>query len=272
MESFVVANSTSGESVITRVVRILSVFTEFSRPLTVREVAKESALPVSTAYRLLGELETEDLVARDAEGRWHHGTRLWEIASKGSRVQPLREAALPAMERIVSKLKVHVSLAILDRNEVLYLERLTPNEYTVNITEIAGRLPSHATSAGLALIAFGTDEQAGLLLRRTLPKYTDMTPVTRDELRHLLARTRRDGFAVMAGAITPESTGISVPVFGSTSIAVASMTIIVPRGSENLEEQVPVLQSAAREIQRRLSKAPFAISGPSIEEHGPGIG
>lgn len=255
------ANSPSGESVITRVVRILEAFTDQSAPLSIREVAARTSLPVSTTHRLLGELEAEGLLVKGEDGTWRHGTRLWEISSKGSPAQTLREAALPPMEDVVAGLGVHVSLGILDRHEVLYIERLTPHDFTVNITEIAGRLPAHATSTGLALTAFGPPENQEVMLRRQLTSFTTTTTTDPDDLRKLFAQIYREGFIAMPGAIIPESTGISVPVLNSAHLAIAALTIIVPVGSENLEVTVPQLKFAARAIRRRLGFTPESLPG-----------
>ncbi|ANE05200.1 IclR family transcriptional regulator [Corynebacterium crudilactis] len=250
------ANSPSGESMIARVVRLLSVFPKYNRPLSVREIAEYASLPVTTTHRLLKELEAEDLVTRMTDGGWQHGTRLWEIASRNSPVQSLRDAALPPMEDLVAGLRVHLSLAILDRNEVLYIERMTPNDYTVNIISVAGRLPAHATSAGLILHAFGSPDGRRLLLSRGLTKYTDTTLTEMQDLKDKLLRARHEGVVASTGAIIPESTGISVPVFGEGEYAIAALTAIVPIGQENLEVLVPQLRFAARAIRRRLGKTP----------------
>ncbi|BAU94311.1 IclR family transcriptional regulator [Corynebacterium suranareeae] len=252
----VMANSPSGESMIARVVRLLSVFPKYNRPLSVREIAAEASLPVTTTHRLLKELEAEDLVVRMSEGGWQHGNRLWEIASRNSPVQSLRDAALPPMEDLVAGLRVHLSLAILDRNEVLYLERITPDDYTVNITSVAGRLPAHATSAGLVLLAFGSQEGQRLFLSRAHTRFTDTTPTDIEQLKEKLTRARIDGFVASLGTIIPESTGISVPIFGPKKLAIAALTVIVPIGEEDLNLIVPQLKITARAIQRRIGVVP----------------
>lgn len=258
------ANSPSGESLITRVVRILEVFPAHSRPLSVREIASEASLPVSTAHRLLRELESEDLVTRGEHG-WQRGNRLWEIASRGSHAETLRDAALPPMEDLVSELNTHVSLGIMDRNEVLYIERMTPHDYTVNIISVALRLPAHSTSAGLVMTAFGTPESQQLMLRRRLRRYTDSTLIDPAHLRTHLARIRQDGFATSVGAMITESTGISVPIFDGGQYAVAALTVIVPIGEEKLDVMVPQLRFAARAVQRRLGNVPSKLPGVVYE-------
>ena len=253
------ANSPSGESLITRVVRLLAVFPAHNAPLPVRVLSEEAQLPLSTTYRLLRELEDEDLVARTEGGLWQQGNRLWEIASKGSHAQTLRDAALPPMEDLAANLHAHVSIGILDRNEVLYLERLNPHEKTVNIISVATRLPAHATSSGLVLTAFGPPEGRDLMLRRNLQRYTDATITEPAKLREAFARARRDGFVTSSGAMIPESTGISVPVFTDANHVIAAVTVIVPLGEENLNVIVPQMRLCARAIQRRHGSIPHDL-------------
>ncbi|WP_420096705.1 IclR family transcriptional regulator [Brevibacterium sediminis] len=247
-----VANSSSGESVIHRAVRILSVFGPRAQSRGLREIAREADLPVSTVHRILNELEVEGLVSRDQSGRWTLGNRLWEIASRGAEASDLRKAALPPMEDVVQALQVHISLSVLDGTDALYVERLAPDEFVVNITEVAGRLPAHACSAGLMLTAFGPTEQQELMLRRRLEKLTENTITDPHELRALFARIREQGYAAMEGIIVAESSGISVPVYGRGGEVIAALTVIRHRGQEDLNVIVPQLRFASRATSRRL--------------------
>lgn len=252
------ANSPSGESLISRVVRVLGALAD-QNPLgkSVRETARLARLPVSTTHRLLAELEIEGLVTRvGIDGGWKHGTRLWEMALSGAPLEGLREAAVSAMEDLVASLEVHASLGILDRNEVLYIERFTPHALTENITAVAGRLPVHATSAGLTLIAYAPRSEQDLLLNRSLKRFTDTTVIDPNELRHILAQIRRDGFCITPGAVIAESTGISVPIFGELGHAIAALSIIVPITEKNVENLVPHLKFASKAIQRQLGIEP----------------
>lgn len=252
------ANSSSGETLISRAVRVLDALADQrSSGKSVRETANIARLPISTTYRLLSELEAEGLVTREKTGTgWRHGTRLWEMALSGAPLEGLRDAAVSAMEDLVASLEVHVSLGILDRNEVLYIERFAPHGHTENITSIAGRLPAHATSGGLTLMAHAPPSEQELLLSRHLKQFTPTTTTDPTELRRRLARIRRDGYCASPGAVIVESTGISVPIFGEAGHAVAALTIIVPIDKENVEQYVPHLKFASRAIQRQLGVEP----------------
>lgn len=253
------ANSTSGESVIHRVVRILGAFADDTPALHLRELSRKVDLPVSTVHRLAGELEIEGLLVRDPSGRLRHGHRLWELASRGSRAASLRESALPVMEDLVAHSGHHISLGVLEGTDVLYIERLASNESVVNITRIAGRLPVHGCSAGLVFMAFASDEDQERFLSRRLEKLTDATVTDAPELRKVLATIRQSGYCSMAGIIVVESSGISVPIFTDLNRPLACLTAIVPKGQENLPALVPQMQMAARAITRRLGYDPVPV-------------
>jgi len=238
------------------VVRILSAFGDETPALHLRELARMVGLPVSTVHRLVAELEVEGLLVRDASGRLRHGHRLWEMASRGSRASTLREAALPPMEDLLNHTGSHVSLGVLEGTDVLYLERLAADDATINITRIAGRLPVHGCSAGLVFMAYAPVEEHERFLHRRLEKLTEDTVTDPMTLRGILAGIRRDGYVSMAGIIVAESSGISVPVFGDAQRVVATLTLIVPRGEENLAATVPQLKFASRAITRRLGFEP----------------
>lgn len=252
------ANSPSGESLISRAVRVLGALADQEpRGKSVREIASIADLPVSTTYRLLTELEIEGLVTRgETNSGWKHGTRLWELALSGAPMEGLREAAVAAMEDLVANLEVHVSLGILDRNEVLYIERFAPHAFTENITAVAGRLPAHATSAGLVLLAYAKQADQDLLLSRKLKKFTSTTLTEPGELRRVLAAIRRDGYFIAPGSIIPESTGVAVPIFGELGHAIAALTIIVPASDDAPERFVSHLKFASAGIQRQLGVKP----------------
>ncbi|QCB97509.1 IclR family transcriptional regulator [Arthrobacter sp. PAMC25564] len=246
------ANSASGESIIGRFVKIVSAFDDRHPSMSVAELGRRSGLPVTTTYRLVRDLLLERLLERDSSGDVHIGTRMWELVSRSSKMVGLREAALPFMEDVQAVVQHSTTLGILDSDEVLYIERIGSDASIVDITKIAGRLPLHATSSGLLLLAHSPAAYQETFLARPLAKYTATTLTDPAELRRHLAEIRQRGFAVMPGVIVPESSGIAVPVFGPDNTVVAALSVVVPRNEENVPARVPVLLAAARGISRTL--------------------
>ncbi len=246
------ANSPSGDSVTDRLVRVLETFTPTRTVQTAAEIGRRAGLPSSTAHRVVGDLVTAGLLDRDGEGRLSVGLRLWELATRSSQALRVRQAALPAMERVQARVREHTQLAILEQDEALFLERLSDPHAGANITRIAGRLPLHASSSGLVLLAFAERDLQERLLSSSLRRVSASTPTDPAEVRRKLAEVRRLGHAVAPGFIEEVSTGVAVPVRGPAGTAVAALSVVLPRGASTtvaLEE----LHRAAREVEEILT-------------------
>jgi DNA-binding IclR family transcriptional regulator len=265
-----VARTSTGESVLTRAVRILEVFTADAPVLSVSELARRSRLPLPTASRLVGELTRHGFLARRPDGRVQVGMRMWELAYRASPTLTLREAAMPFLGDLHAVLGHHVQLAVLDGDEVLFLERLSAPGGVVNYTRIAGRLPPHASSSGLVLLAHGSSERTERVLAGRLERFTPHTPTDPHRVRALLADIRRQGFALCAGFIHPDATGIAVPVRAGGAV-VAAVSAVVPN-DEQAYQRVPVLLAAARGISRVLSPSAGTPGGPGAMPHPAGRG
>ncbi|WP_262107525.1 IclR family transcriptional regulator [Arthrobacter sp. Marseille-P9274] len=246
------ANSGSGESIIARFVKIVSAFDDRHSSMSVAELGRRTGLPVTTTYRLVNELLLERLLDREPGGDVRIGTRMWELASRGSKMVSLREAALPFMEDVQAVVQHATTLGILDSDEVLYIERIGSRSTVVDISKIAGRLPLHATSSGLVLLAHSPSWYQESIMGRSLTRFTEHTLTDPAMLRRHLAEIRQRGFAAVPGVIVPETTGIAVPIFGPDNTAVAALSVIVPLNEENTGARVPLLMTASRGISRAL--------------------
>src|SRR5829696_6182549 len=93
-----VARTATGESSLTRAVRVLEAFGPDEPELTVTEIARRSGLHVATASRIVGQLTDHGLLSRTADRRVRISMRMWELASRASPTRTLRDAAMPFLE------------------------------------------------------------------------------------------------------------------------------------------------------------------------------
>ncbi len=244
------ANSPSGDSMTERIVRVLDTFSAERTTQSATEIAHRAGLSPSTAHRIVGDLIRAGLLERDDEMRVRLGMRLWELALRGSRALRLRQAALPPMERIQRVIREHTQLSVLEHDEALFLERLSHPDAGANITRIAGRLPLHASSSGLVLLAHADPGVRARILAGPLRAVSPDTVTDPLALRALLATIRRQGFVIAPGTIETVSTGVAVPVRDRGTVA-AALSIILPRDAET-GRAIAVLQEAARSIEADL--------------------
>lgn len=255
------ANSPAGESVVDRVVRLISAFPDGPGGLQLSELAQRSGLPLTTVHRLVRQLAVHGLLETEQGGSVQLGLRLWELANRNSPALALRQAAMPFMEDIQQVLNQNVNLAMLDGWEALFVERLSRPSSVVNRAKVAGRMPVHISSAGLALMA----HQDKSLQAAYLDQFSDPAEqVTQDSVRALISETAHQGFVQLAGVVDPDTGGIAVPILDRRLRAVAALGVVVPLQEMRLQALVPVLQTAARGIARGLNK-PNTQSQHSVE-------
>ncbi len=240
-----------GESTLSRVVRILEAFGSDRRELGVSEIARRSGLHVATASRLVEQLVGFGLLERTPARTVRVGVRLWELALRASPTLTLRDAALPYLEDLHAVIGHHAQLGILDGEQVLFVERLSTPGAVVNYTRVAGRLPLHASSSGLVLLAHAPTELQDRVLAQPLETFTEHTIASADRLRRTLAEVRTQGYVVCRGHIHPEAAGAAVPLRSGDGAVVAAVAVIVPNDDAAFRA-VPALQAAARGIGRTL--------------------
>lgn len=244
------ANSPSGDSMTDRIVRVLETFTADRSMQTASEIGRNAGLPSSTAHRIVDELVAAGLLERDEDRRVHLGMRLWELALRGSTALRLRQAALPFMEQVQAVVREHTQLAVLEQDEALFLERLSHPEAGANITRIAGRLPLHASSSGLVLLAFAPASVRERILAGPLRAVSPETMTDAGRLRRVLADVRRGGVVVAPGSIESVSTGIAVPIRDAGEV-VAALSVVLPRGAEP-DVAIAALREAAAGVEAAL--------------------
>jgi DNA-binding IclR family transcriptional regulator len=247
-----VSGADGGGSVLARAVRILETLTPDTPALTVSEVARRSGLHVATASRLIAALVDLGLLVRREDRRVAVGVRLWELGLRASPALGLREAAMPFLEDVHAVVGHHVQLGVLDGAEVIFVERLSAPGAVVNYTRVAGRLPLHASSSGVVLLAHAPRELQEQVLAGPLERFTAATVTDPDRLRALLADARRQGAVVLLGHFHEEAAGVAVPVRDRHGAVLAALSVIVPDdGQAHL--RVPLLLAAARGIGRALA-------------------
>jgi len=249
------ANSSSGETILDRVLRILSAFDAQRRQLPVAELARLADIPLATTYRLVGQLAAEDILTRYPDGTIGLGIRLWELAARSSPAVSLRTAAMPFLDDVQSIFRQHTQLSVLESHELLVVERLSSRHSVVNQATVATRMPVHTVSMGLVQLAF----QPQYVIDDYFVQFPEAAEVSypgTGNMTDTLNKIRRDGFAMLDGMLDDGTTGAAVPVFdkptGRNRTAIAAISVVIPQDFEQRSAVVPVLMAASRGLTRAL--------------------
>lgn len=264
----VMARGSLGRSSLSRHLAVLDAFDTDAAFLTLSQISRRSGIPVSTTHRLIADLEEQALVERLDDRTYRLGVRLWELAARTPGALGLRELALPFMQDVHSAVKQHTQLGVLSGSEVLFLERLSTREAVVNTTVVGGRLPLHASSSGIILLAHATTDVQEKYLASNLQRFTEATPHVPASLRTALASAKLWGYVVADGFIHPDARGIAVPVFNTDGSVAAALAVIVANDSSDPAQHIVTLRAASEGISVALRAAYLPASEPDAEPGG----
>lgn len=133
----------------------------------------ETGLRQSTAHRILAALTQNLFVERDAAGHYRLVLRLLHLGVRLHGDVDMRAIARPVMEVLRDKLEESVNLTIRVGDEVVYIDKVTPNRL-IHVHQLIGsHVPLHVTAVcKLMLGAAGEDGMSGYAQCTNLPAYT----------------------------------------------------------------------------------------------------
>lgn len=247
----------SPTAVLDRAFALLELFGPGRFELTLAELTAGSALPRSTVHRLAAQLERLGALERTPRG-WRVGVRMFELGQLVPSQLRLRERALPFMGDLYEATHQTIHLAVLERQDVVYVEVIAGHQKVRSPSRRGGRVPAHCTAVGKVLLAFAPElppVDGPELVARTARTITD-----REHLRWVLGEVRLTGLAYDDEEAMPGLCCVAAPVIGHQGV-VAALSISMPIDAELTPRQAaPILRTAARALSRDLQARSLAAS------------
>lgn len=239
------------------VAKALSLLSQFSlsRPeIGLSDMARLSGMNKATVFRLLSELEAGGFVEQIGT------TRAYRLGSEVLRLATLRDAAVP-LRAVVSTVlddlcaqtdeTVHMSLVQGQHLNAL-AHKYSATHATRVMMEDASELSFHATSSGLAVLAFSDPTFVDAILSRPLPRFTQQTKTDPDHIRQLLATARQAGFAESVSGFEVDVHSHAAPVFGPDARPIGALAVAAPVAR--------ITGRTRSHIQRHLAKHAYTLT------------
>ncbi|MEV0185635.1 IclR family transcriptional regulator [Streptomyces sp. NPDC050625] len=213
------------QTAVDKALTLLKSLAEHDREIGVSELARRTRLTKSTAFRLLGILQRNDVVER-VGSNYRLGARLYDIGTRTYGPTPLmlREHLLPYLADLYELTHETVHLAVLHDTEIVYVNKIHGHRPTPSPSSIGARLPAYCTGVGKALLAFDHDA-AERAIAQGLAARTKDTITEPDLLRAVLRRIRQDGIAYDHEEATPGLACVAVPIMGAAGRPVAALSV-----------------------------------------------
>lgn len=236
---------------------LLACLAQARGPLTLGELSRRTGIPKATVHGLLSAMRSSAVVEQSGEdGRYRLGVRLFEYGCVVSRGWNVLEAAAGPMRRVAEETGETVSIAALDREEVLVLDCADAHSDLRVVSEKGSRLPLHCTSQGKLLLAYLPEARRKSLLRRCdFAAYTPHSHPDAASLEAELPEIRVRGYAIENGEYRIGLRSVSAPVFdvnGQAAYAVCVVGMFRRVNSPELERAVRLLLEAAERISFEL--------------------
>ena len=239
-------------------------------PATLDDLAATLGVHKTTVLRLLRTLADDHFVFRDGAHRYHLGSRIFELSSRGLDQREVRGIAAPHLTTFNREYGRTTHLAELAGNQIVYIDKLESHDHVRMVSRIGLRAPVHSTAAGKVLVSdLAQAELDRLLADTTYPTRTPNTITDEAGYRAELARVRAQGWAHDREENEPSINCISAPVRGASGRTVAAVSVSVPDivlSYEQLLELLPALLAVTERISRDSGWQPAPAHREDIPE------
>jgi IclR family KDG regulon transcriptional repressor len=172
-----------------RMFDILEVLSGEKEGLRLTEIGRRVGLHKSTVYRFLATMEKRGYVEKIHEkGLYTLGLKFIELSAIHLNNLELATEAQPYLQRLAHLTNLAVYLAVRDKEDIVYIEKVETVQSIRKYSIIGRRAPSHCTALGKALLTGLCGYHfEGLFQDKKLKPYTQNT-IT--DIRHLMAEVR----------------------------------------------------------------------------------
>ncbi|WP_240984507.1 IclR family transcriptional regulator [Acididesulfobacillus acetoxydans] len=242
---------------VSKALKIIDFLAEARRDVSLGEIAKEMNLAKSTAYGLLATLRDFDYVEQSPfDGKYRLGIRLFEVGNVVANTWDVRQIAGPHIEYLVDNLGETVHLVILDKGEVLYIDKRESKQSLRIVSQVGNRLPAHCTGVGKVLLAhLPAGELKRLLAVKGLKRYTKNTITEEKVLLEELKKIGRQGYSIDDEEIMDGLRCVAVPIRNFSGKVIAGMSVSGPTArldGERLESIIEHMLKTGQDISASL--------------------
>lgn len=245
-------------SVLARATWILELFLSGSEVCLLEEIAQQTGLPRSTAFRLVTQLVDLGWLVHDSRGGYRLGTRAHALGARtmsgtgGHEYAELRSVAARVLSHLHRRTHAAVHLGVLEGGYLYYLDKVGGIEADQLPSRVGTRVLAYHTAMGRALLATLPPEQVDSLYAADPPRgpLRDL-PRLHQEL--ATARTRNGLVLVQSDASPIQVAAAAAPLHGLTE-ARAAIGVTAPAPFRP-EECAPLVLAASRRISQEMLAA-----------------
>ena len=239
--------------VVAKTFRVIDVIAQHPEGIQLGELARQcDRQPKATVFRILHTLKELGYVQQEEKSAAYQLTHQITWLGRSESRETLKRAVRPYLERLRAQFEQTVALAVLDRDQLLYIEILDGlRSIRMNAT-VNTYAPLHCTSLGKAILSrLFPEELARILSLRPLAKLTPNTITSIAHLERHLAEVRSQGYAVDNEETEEGARCVGAAICGYQGRPLAAISVSGPLSflpAERIPEVAREVKKAARSI------------------------
>jgi IclR family pca regulon transcriptional regulator len=237
-----------------RGLEILESFTPIESHLTLQDLSGRTGLPKTTVHRFLKTLLTMNYVSLDSRTKAYSlAPRVMALGFSALSGMSLREVAFPYMQDLSRQTGQNVNLAILDRTEILYIERITVRRIINTNLHVGSRVNCYLTAMGRSLAAFLSREKYERLIQDLIREKDAVKHIGKhgEKFDAILEEIRMRGYSINNNDWVPGLRAVGAPIFSERGEVEASLSMSFVSQEVGYDDMIekyvpPLLETAAR--------------------------
>jgi DNA-binding IclR family transcriptional regulator len=196
--------------------------------LGIREISTKTGFPPATIHRIATTLVKRRYFRQDPITKTYSlSFRFMELGTRVQEQFDLSAISRPHLQRLMTETEESANLAILDGDEVVYLEQVKNDKSILKIfTRLGARAPLYTTGVGKMFMSQWREAEIDAYLMRThIESRTPNTLVNRDDIRKEMALISAKGYSVDNEEMETGVRCVAAPVFDHNRQPVAAVSI-----------------------------------------------
>lgn len=242
---------------VAKALSLLEFFTRDRDVIGLTEMTRLSGVNKATVYRLLSELQEQGFVEQAGTGREYRlGPVYLRFAALREAAVPMREMAQQVLTRLSGETGETSHMSVLQGDVLSVITFVYSQMHGTRVTmEDAEKISLHATSSGLAVLAYSDASAIEAALAKRLEKKTRYTLTDPEAIRDRLNTVRRNGVAESVSGFEEDVHSHACPIFDARQVCIGAIAVAAPvaRMDDALRDRIShAVKAAALDLTRLL--------------------
>ncbi|MCX5912798.1 MAG: IclR family transcriptional regulator [Deltaproteobacteria bacterium] len=223
-------NVNNAPSTVRKALEILEAFADAGQPLGVTEISRRLKAHKSTVYRILQALFQKGYIHQDpVTEKYYLGFKILRMGAVILGQVSFRETGKETLKALAEETSQTVRLAVLEGNEVVYIEHVDGKDPIRLHLQVGSRGPVYCTAAGKSILAFLQEkEREEILSGCQFELLTSKTIIDRTKFASELEGVRKNGFSISNEEFREGIRAVGAPIFNMEGTVIGAIAIVAP--------------------------------------------